>query len=184
MTRWHDRLTIVEGDITRQHVDAIVNAANEELRRGGGVCGAIHAAAGPALERECRQLGFCGTGEAVSTRGYDLPCKLVIHTVGPIWGVGAGEREDELLASCYRESIRLAADRGADTIAFPSISTGIYGFPIERAAGVALAAIRAGLQDNPEIREVRLVCWSKGDLAVYQAALGRALRDEDPPAAS
>jgi len=184
MNSWRDRLTIVQGDITRARTDAIVNAANEELRRGGGVCGAIHAAAGPGLERECRAIGFCATGEAVTTGAHGLPCRYVIHTVGPIWGADAGAAEDVLLHSCYSESIRLAADRGLASIAFPSISTGIFGFPIQRAAPVALAAIRDALRDNPEIREVRLVCFSAGDLRIYEAALARLARDEDGSAAS
>jgi len=170
MSDWKSRFTITRGDITDEDVDVIVNAANEELRRGGGVCGAIHAAAGPGLERECREIGHCPTGEAVVTGAYDLPVRAVIHTVGPVWGGGGGEDEDELLASCYRESIALAATEGHRTIAFPSISTGTYGYPLDRASQVAVRAIKEALEDNPEIAEVRLVCFSAGDLEAYEAA--------------
>jgi len=171
MTSWRERLFLLQEDITAMDTDVIVNAANEELRRGGGVCGAIHEAAGPGLARECDDIGFCATGEAVATGGYDLPAEHVIHTVGPIWGAGAGDEEDELLAACYRESLALCADLGHTSIAFPSISTGTYGFPVERAAAIAMAAIREGLDENPDIAEVRFCCFSAGDLDVYEAAL-------------
>jgi O-acetyl-ADP-ribose deacetylase (regulator of RNase III) len=173
MTTWRDRLHLVQGDITDEDVDVIVNAANEELRRGGGVCGAIHAAAGPGLTRECEEIGFCATGEAVATGGYDLPARHVIHTVGPIWGAGAGDLEDDLLASCYRESLALCDELGGSSIAFPSLSTGTYGFPIERAAPVALEAIREGIAQYPAIEEVRLVCFTASDLETYESALTR-----------
>ncbi|MFO7654585.1 MAG: O-acetyl-ADP-ribose deacetylase [Candidatus Krumholzibacteriia bacterium] len=178
MTSWKSRVTVVRDDITDEDVDVIVNAANEDLARGGGVCGAIHAAAGPGLERECREIGYCPTGEAVATGAYELRAKAVVHTVGPIWGGGAGDEEDELLASCYRECIALAADLDYSTISFPSISTGTYGFPVDRAAEVAVAAIREALEEYPDIREVRLVCFSAGDLAVYEAALESAEEDD------
>lgn len=167
-----DRITVIQDDITVQDdVDCLVNAANESLAPGGGVCGAIHAAAGPGLARECAGIGHCATGEAVATGAYDLPCEHVIHTVGPVWGGGSGDQEDDLLAACYRESITLAASLGCRRIAFPSISTGTYGFPVDRAAHVAVAAIAEALADEPEIAEVRLVCFSGNDLAAYEAAL-------------
>ncbi len=173
MTSWRTRLSVIQGDITEQAVDVIVNAANERLARGGGVCGAIHAAAGPGLERECRRIGHCPTGEAVATGAYDLPARAVIHTVGPIWGAGGGDEEDELLSSCYRQSIALAAELGHATIAFPSISTGTYGFPVDRASRVAVAAIREALDEHEEIAEVRIVCFSAGDLEAYESALAK-----------
>ena len=172
MTDDLQRLSVIQADITAQDdVDAIVNAANESLQRGGGVCGAIHAAAGPRLAALCNDIGRCRTGEAVATPAFDLPCRYVIHAVGPVWGADGGEREDELLASCYRESLRIADDLGCASIAFPSISTGIYGFPIDRAAAVALRALRDGLAEYPEIRDARMVCFSGDDLEVYEAAL-------------
>jgi len=165
MSDWKSRLTILQDDITAlDDVDAIVNAANEQLRRGGGVCGAIHEAAGPRLAGLCQDIGHCSTGEAVATPSFDLPCKFVVHAVGPVWGAGAGSQEDELLASCYRASLRIAADLHCTSIAFPSISTGTYGFPVDRAAKVALGAIREGLAEYPEIADVRLVCFSAGAL--------------------
>src|SRR5262245_30850710 len=137
-------LEIVEGDITRQNVDAIVNAANTTLLGGGGVDGAIHRVAGPQLLEECQALGGCPTGEAKMTKGYKLPARWVIHTVGPVWRDGT-HGEDELLASCYRNSLALAAQRGLKTIAFPSISAGAYGFPLERAARIAVREVQAFL---------------------------------------
>jgi len=172
MAPWKSRVTITQDDITAQDdVDAIVNAANEDLRRGGGVCGAIYAAAGPRLEDLCGNIGHCATGEAVATPAFDLPCRYVIHAVGPVWGGGGGEAEDELLASCYHTSLRIAADLECKRVAFPSISTGTYRFPVERAARVALAAIGEALEDYPEIEEVRMVCFSVGDREAYEAAL-------------
>ena len=164
------RLVIAEGDITAQEVDAIVNAANTTLLGGGGVDGAIHRAAGPELLAECRTLGGCPTGEAKITRGYRLPARWVIHTVGPVWRDGRHE-EDDLLVSCYRHSLALAVERGLRTIAFPSISTGAYGFPLERAARIAIRACLEFLGRHPDFGQIRLVCFGAQALAVYRAAL-------------
>jgi O-acetyl-ADP-ribose deacetylase (regulator of RNase III) len=170
-----DRIEIVQGDITRQRVDAIVNAANSSLLGGGGVDGAIHRAAGPRLLEETRTLGGCPTGEARISHGYNLPARWVIHTVGPVWR-GGGHDEDHLLASCYRSSLALAADPayGIRTIAFPSISTGVYGFPVERAAPIALREVSAFLNGNETIERVVFVCFSGEAFDVYErvAALG------------
>jgi len=161
----------VLGDITTQQVDAIVNAANSSLLGGGGVDGAIHRAAGPELLRECRSLGGCETGKAKITKGYNLPAKYVIHTVGPIWR-GGGAHEDELLRDCYRNSLALANQHGVKSIAFPSISTGAYGFPIARAAQIATPAVREALPNYPEIQKVVFVCFSRQDYDLYKSALG------------
>ena len=150
-------------------VDAVVNAANSSLLGGGGVDGAIHRAAGPELLAECRTLGGCETGEAELTRGYRLPARFVIHTVGPVWR-GGGEGEDELLARCYRNCLKLAAKHELRSLAFPSISTGVYGFPIRRAAPIALREIRAGLEAD-EALQVSVVCFSDADLRCYRDAL-------------
>ena len=152
------RVEIIEGDITKQEVDAIVNAANTSLLGGGGVDGAIHRAAGPELLQETRTIGGCPTGEARVSKGYRLPAKWVIHTVGPIWG-GGNKNEDNLLASCYRNSFRAAKDKGVKTIAFPSISTGAYGFPVERASGIAVREISRFLERNALPEKVMLVCF-------------------------
>jgi len=161
------KITVVEGDITRQEVDAIVNAANRSLRGGGGVDGAIHRAAGPELLEECRRLGGCETGEAKITRGYRLPARWVIHTVGPVWR-GGSSGEDELLASCYRNSLRLAAEHGARTVAFPAISTGAYRFPVERATRIAVREVLNNLADLPALEEVRFVCFGKQMYELYR----------------
>jgi O-acetyl-ADP-ribose deacetylase (regulator of RNase III) len=169
-----ERISIINGDITRQHVDAIVNAANTSLLGGGGVDGAIHRAAGPQLLEECRTLNGCPTGEAKITQGYDLPAQWVIHTVGPVWQ-GGEQGEDDLLANCYRNSLNLAVQHHVRTIAFPSISTGAYGFPIERAVKIALAETIYFLQDNDSLDLAMFVCFSQHDYAVYQQALDEAL---------
>jgi O-acetyl-ADP-ribose deacetylase (regulator of RNase III) len=165
-----ERLSIIQGDITTQAVDAIINAANTTLLGGGGVDGAIHRAAGPKLLEECRTLGGCATGDAKITKGYNLPAKFVIHTVGPVWR-GGKNREDELLASCYRRCFEIAREHGIKTIAFPSISTGAYGFPVERASKIALREIRSALVSNPELQQVIVVCFDAHTYQVYQEAV-------------
>jgi len=167
MSGHDERLEIVQGDITRLAVDAIVNAANSSLAPGGGVCGAIHAAAGPGLAEECAALGGCPTGGARLTGGHRLPARWVVHAVGPVWR-GGSDGEDGQLASCYRRAIDVAAGAGARSIAFPAISTGIYGFPLERATRIALAEARAGLVRHPSLLRIVLCCFSAGDLAVYE----------------
>jgi O-acetyl-ADP-ribose deacetylase (regulator of RNase III) len=161
------RLEIVQGDITRLDVEAIVNAANEALRPGGGVCGAIHAAAGPGLERECAALGRCPTGGARLTGGHALRARWVVHAVGPVWRGGI-HGEDEALGSAYRRAVDLAAGAGARSIAFPAISTGIYGFPLERATRIAVAEAKAGLARHGTLDRIVLCCFSAGDRAAYE----------------
>jgi len=161
---------VVQGDITRIAVDAIVNAANEGLRGGGGVDGAIHRAGGPAILAECRALGGCATGDAKATTAGDLPARHVVHAVGPVWH-GGDRGEDDLLASAYRRSVEVAAELGCSSISFPAISTGIYGFPIERAAPIALSTARASAKAVGGDRRLVFVLFSAGDLEVYRAAL-------------
>ncbi|MHB0855949.1 MAG: O-acetyl-ADP-ribose deacetylase [Anaerolineae bacterium] len=166
----HERIEAVRGDITKLRVDAIVNAANESLRGGGGVDGAIHRAAGPALDEACRQIGHCATGQAVITPGFDLPARWVIHTVGPIWQ-GGRANEDELLAACYRHALELARPHDIRTIAFPAISTGVYGFPMERAARIAVREVRAYLARDPHLEKVFLVAYDAAAMAALRSAL-------------
>jgi O-acetyl-ADP-ribose deacetylase (regulator of RNase III) len=167
-----ERVKIIEGDITRQAVDAIVNAANTTLLGGGGVDGAIHRAAGPELLEETRQIGGCPTGEARMSKGYRLPAKWVIHTVGPVWA-GGHRNEDTLLANCYRNSLRAAVDAGAETIAFPSISTGAYRFPLERATEIAMRETKRFLESDDTIKQVVFVCFVEEVLKTYQDLLAR-----------
>jgi len=162
-----ERVEIIEGDITKQEVDAIVNAANESLMGGGGVDGAIHRAAGPELLEETRKIGGCPTGEARVSKGYRLPARWVIHTVGPIWR-GGTRNEDQLLASCYRNSLKAAVEIGAKTVAFPSISTGAYGFPLERATKIALEETKKFLEQDQNIEKVRFVCFGKEAFDTYK----------------
>jgi O-acetyl-ADP-ribose deacetylase (regulator of RNase III) len=168
-----DRIALVQGDITTQAVDAIVNAANSSLLGGGGVDGAIHRAGGPAILAESRLLGGCETGDAKATTAGELRARYVIHTVGPVWqGGDAGEAE--LLASCHRRALEVAAELGCRTVAFPAISTGIYGYPVERAAEVALASTDDELVKHPQIEEVRFVLFSDEHLNAFQSVRGRA----------
>ena len=169
-----DKIFLLQTDITRLEVDAIVNAANSSLLGGGGVDGAIHRAGGPAILDECRQIrarqGGCDTGQAVITTAGLLPAKFVIHTVGPVWN-GGNHGEPELLAGCYRNSLQLAVGHGIKTIAFPNISTGIYGFPKRRAAEIAIATVQQFLQSNDSIREVIFCCFDEENTNLYQQLL-------------
>ena len=171
-----ERIEITEGDITKQKVDAIVNAANTSLLGGGGVDGAIHRAAGPELLEECRKIGGCPTGEARVTKGYRLSAKWVIHTVGPVWR-GGNANEDELLASCYRNSLKAAKEIGAKTVAFPSISTGAYGFPMERATEIALKETVKFLQNDKSIEKVIFVCFGEKAFNIYKETYAKLFKD-------
>src|ERR671914_639433 len=161
-------IELVQGDITEQAVDAIVNAANSSLLGGGGVDGAIHRAGGPAILEECRRLGGCETGEAKATTAGNLPARHVIHTVGPVWQ-GGGSGEDELLASCHRAALALASELGCRTVAFPAISTGVYGFPVERAARIALEVTADELERRPEIERVTFVLFGREAFKAFAA---------------
>jgi O-acetyl-ADP-ribose deacetylase (regulator of RNase III) len=167
-----ERVEIVQGDITKQVVDAIVNAANTSLLGGGGVDGAIHRAAGPELLEETRQIGGCPTGEARVSKGYRLPAKWVIHTVGPVWA-GGHKNEDNLLAHCYKNSFMAAVEKGVKTIAFPSISTGAYGFPLDRATEIALKETKQFLESEKSIEKVVFVCFGDKVFKTYQDTYGR-----------
>lgn len=162
-----ERIEIFKGDITKLKVDAIVNAANSSLLGGGGVDGAIHRAAGPGLLEYCRKLNGCPTGEAKITPGFNLQAKYVIHTVGPVWHGGSGN-EEKLLANCYRNSLKLAEENGVKTIAFPAISTGIYGFPSDKAAQIALANTKEFLGKNNSIDKVTFVCFDEATYNIYE----------------
>ena len=164
------RISVIEADITTLAVDVIVNAANESLLGGGGVDGAIHRAAGPELVEECRRLGGCRTGEAKMTRAFRLPSKRIFHAVGPVWHAG-GSGEDELLASCYRRCLELTAENGMGSIAFPAISTGAYGFPADRAAGIAAGTVTAFLAASPDVDRVIFCCFDAGSVDAHRNAL-------------
>lgn len=163
-------ILVVQGDITTQTTEAIVNAANNSLADGSGVNGAIHRAAGSQLRAECRSLGGCATGDAKITKGYNLPAKWIIHTVGPIWR-GGNHGEDQLLANCYRRCLELAVENQIKSIAFPAISTGIYGFPLERATIIAVEEVKAFLKPNNYLKKVVFVCFSQEAFNCYQKAL-------------
>ncbi|MBN1338175.1 MAG: O-acetyl-ADP-ribose deacetylase [Bacteroidales bacterium] len=166
------RIEVTHADITTLKTDAIVNAANNSLLGGGGVDGAIHRKAGPQLLDECRTLNGCETGGAKITQGYNLPARFVIHTVGPVWR-GGNNNEDDLLASCYRNSLRLAGENGCHTIAFPGISTGVYRFPKERAAGIAIQQVKDFMEHNTTPEKVIFVCFDEESHNIYQKLLNR-----------
>ncbi|MBN1568489.1 MAG: O-acetyl-ADP-ribose deacetylase [Acidobacteria bacterium] len=166
ITNLRDRIEIIRGDITLQKVDAIVNAANNSLLGGGGVDGTIHRAAGSQLLEECRKLHGCETGSAKLTRGYNLPAAWIIHTVGPVWRDGKND-EDRLLADCYRNSLKLAREKALRSIAFPSISTGVYGFPVDRASRIALAEIKDHLAHNTLPEKIIVVCFDEHTYKTY-----------------
>jgi O-acetyl-ADP-ribose deacetylase (regulator of RNase III) len=172
------QITLLQGDITKMKVDAIVNAANSSLMGGGGVDGAIHRAGGPAILDECREIvarqGQCATGEAVITSGGNLPAKLVIHTVGPVWH-GGNNNEANLLRNAYLNSLKLAVGNGVETIAFPNISTGIYGFPKEKAAEIAIRTVTEFLRENKQLKQVCFVCFDAENLEIYHQLLSEAL---------
>lgn len=172
-----DRIEVLQGDITRLAVDAIVNAANPTLLGGGGVDGAIHRAAGPELREECAKLGGCQTGEAKITKGYRLPARWVIHTVGPVWR-GGTNNEDELLARCYRNSLALAVAHGVRTIAFPAISTGAYGFPLERATRIAVREVVEFLRSDRTLERVVFVCYDGRTADTYHRVLEEVIHSE------
>ncbi len=167
-----NRIEILKGNITTVEVDAIVNAANKSLLGGGGVDGAIHQAAGPGLTDECRSLNGCGTGEAKITSGYNLPAKFVIHTVGPIW-TGGGQKEEEQLANCYLNSLRIASNMKVKTIAFPNISTGAYGYPKDLAARVAISQVQKYLEENEDIEKVYFVIFDDENMEIYNRMLNK-----------
>ncbi len=168
------RIALLQGDITKMEVDAIVNAANSSLMGGGGVDGAIHRVGGPAILTECREIvarqGRCETGQAVITSGGNLPAKLVIHTVGPVWR-GGNNNEADLLRNAYLNSLRLAVENGVETIAFPNISTGVYGFPKEKAAEIAIRTVTEFLRENDQLKQVCFVCFDEENLQIYQRLL-------------
>lgn len=167
------RIDIQQGDITKFKVDIIVNAANTTLLGGGGVDGAIHRAAGPQLLNECRKLNGCNTGEARITKGFNLPAKYVIHTVGPVWN-GGNSNEDKLLANCYRNSLKLAVENGIKSIAFPAISTGVYRFPLDRATKIAVGEVSNFLKNDNSIEKVIFVCFDDNSYKVYKKFLNNS----------
>lgn len=168
----YDKIELVETDITTLEVDGIINAANNSLLGGGGVDGAIHRAAGPELLEECRTLNGCATGDAKITRGYSLPSRYVIHTVGPVWQ-GGDNNEEELLANCYQRCLELARKHELRILAFPAISTGVYGFPKRQAAIIALREVKKALESNPELKKIQLVCFNRDTRKAYEDALAK-----------